>query len=108
MSEKGYNGWTNYETWNYALWIGNDQGWQERCANAAHIVHCVNSHDALVARVAELEAALREIADSYITPKAVSAKARAALANDNYKPRPSSTITGQLTHRELAKCKVRS
>jgi hypothetical protein len=24
--EKGYNGWTNYETWNVALWIGNDEG----------------------------------------------------------------------------------
>lgn len=25
-SAKRYNGWTNYETWNVALWIGNDQG----------------------------------------------------------------------------------
>lgn len=23
--EEGYNGWTNYETWNVALWIGNEQ-----------------------------------------------------------------------------------
>jgi len=23
--EKGYNGWKNYETWNVALWIGNDE-----------------------------------------------------------------------------------
>jgi hypothetical protein len=32
--KKGYNGWTNYETWNLALWIDNEQGsynyWRER------------------------------------------------------------------------------
>ena len=24
--EQEYNGWSNYETWNVALWIGNDEG----------------------------------------------------------------------------------
>ena len=26
MSDQGYNGWKNYETWAVALWIDNDQG----------------------------------------------------------------------------------
>lgn len=32
-TDKTYNGWTNYETWNVALWKDNDEGsysyWQE-------------------------------------------------------------------------------
>jgi hypothetical protein len=26
MTKAEYSGWYNYETWNCALWIGNDQG----------------------------------------------------------------------------------
>jgi hypothetical protein len=32
-----YNGWTNYETWNFALWADNDNPnyWQERAEELA-------------------------------------------------------------------------
>lgn len=26
QTEKTYNGWKNYQTWNVALWINNDEG----------------------------------------------------------------------------------
>lgn len=29
MSNEGYNGWKNYETWCVNLWLGNDQGLYE-------------------------------------------------------------------------------
>ena len=34
-----YNGWTNYETWNAALWIGNDQGLYETARRAMDWSH---------------------------------------------------------------------
>ena len=36
----GYNGWTNYETWNVALWLDNEQGsygyWTEAAEQAVN------------------------------------------------------------------------
>ncbi len=35
MADKEYNGWTNYETWNVALWLGNEQGSERYWASEA-------------------------------------------------------------------------
>lgn len=38
MADKEYNGWANYETWNAALWMDNDEGsyryWREAAQEA--------------------------------------------------------------------------
>lgn len=39
MNTKEYNGWTNYETWNVALWFGNDQGSYEMCREMAQAAY---------------------------------------------------------------------
>ena len=38
-----YNGWTNYETWNVALWLGNDEGLYNLIQDSS-----VSSYDYLV------------------------------------------------------------
>lgn len=40
---KTYNGWTNYETWNVALWIDNEQGSYNDSRERARA--CLEAHD---------------------------------------------------------------
>ena len=35
MKEDNYNGWTNYETWNAALWLGNEESSSRYCDELA-------------------------------------------------------------------------
>ncbi len=55
-----YNGWANYETWNVALWIGNDEGLYDWAREYRH-----QGYQAFAE-------ALKECAESYETPDGVA------------------------------------
>lgn len=46
-----YNGWTNYETWNAYLWLGNDEGLYHL---ARETVEAGGDYDTLVETLREL------------------------------------------------------
>lgn len=69
--DAGYNGWTNYETWNLAFWLDNDQGsqeyWREQTVecfrNAEPYYNGQSKEDAAVQDLAEaLEAEVKDAA----------------------------------------------
>ena len=39
----GYNGWSNYETWNVKLWLDNEQGSYDECRDMARRARSVNA-----------------------------------------------------------------
>jgi hypothetical protein len=48
-TENSYNGWSNYETWNFKLWLDNDQKTQEMVFNfvKTSVVFYKKSSDAI-------------------------------------------------------------
>lgn len=54
---KKYNGWTNYETWAWKLWMDNEEGsyrhWQDRTRNACR--RAVDRDEAVTNLIDELE-----------------------------------------------------
>jgi hypothetical protein len=62
--EKGYNGWSNYETWNVKLWIDNDEGsyeyWREQTREAWERAECHRRYSGQT----HADAARCELADS--------------------------------------------
>ena len=43
MPKKEYNGWSDWTTWNCALWIGNDQGFYNEAKFAVDYIDFINS-----------------------------------------------------------------
>ncbi len=62
-----YNGWTNYETWNVALYIGNDEGLY---SIACDYVRDIRRHNMAVS-YEDFAQSLQECG-GYITPDGVS------------------------------------
>ena len=90
-TERGYNGWANYETWAVALWIGNEAGSHEyweceqagECYRAAVEAEPGGDRDGWTAAAAhELAGRLkRELDDEAELPRAVDGTMYADLLN---------------------------
>ena len=43
LPKKEYNGWSDWTTWNCALWIGNDQGLYNMARNCVDYIDFINN-----------------------------------------------------------------
>lgn len=65
MSESGYNGWKNYETWAYALWMDNEESsYNASRAMASEVLAEAADHDNVGSGIwTERQAAVFTLAD---------------------------------------------
>lgn len=73
MNTEKYNGWTNYETWNYALWLDDDQGsqeyWTEQaedCVRAARMYDHQETFTPKEKAAVRLEEQLKDDAENFL------------------------------------------
>ena len=62
MTKAEYNGWYNYETWNCALWIDNEQGLQDE----AHMI--IRGNEKAGIEDGTTAQALKEWVEEYMIP----------------------------------------
>ena len=43
LPKKEYNGWSDWTTWNCALWVGNDQGLYNMARNCVDYIDFINN-----------------------------------------------------------------
>lgn len=60
MQHTNYNGWTNYETWNAALWLGNEEGSSRYCDELAQEAYDQAEADKTFTRLEQAAFALAE------------------------------------------------
>jgi hypothetical protein len=50
LTDTEYNGWTNYETWNVALWIQNDYGFYSLATHCKDYSEFVDAVEGLISK----------------------------------------------------------
>lgn len=68
MSDKSYNGWSSYETWNVKLWLDNDQylqEWQEETVK--HSRDVINRYNRLSQTMRDSKFVLADMVKDYVT-----------------------------------------